>query len=306
MSQPIAAIDLGTNTARLLIAEPLVGGGFRQLLLERRIVRLGGGFSKSEGLASDAIGRGLDCLHRFAELIRLNGVATVRGVATSAVRDAVNGQEFLRSVKSETGLTLRIIDGDLEGRLSLTGMLAGLDYKPEQIMLFDVGGGSTEYTVTDGASPLFISSLPLGVVRLTEIESDVAAMTDKIDHELEALQKQLADRQLSLAADALLVGTAGTATTLAAISLGMTEYDYRKVNNHTLTKQEIKRISDLLLPMSPEERLQTPGLEKGREDLIIAGALITLQTMERFGFASMKVSDYGLLEGLILSDFETF
>jgi len=98
-----------------------------------------------------------------------------------------------------------------------------------------------------------------------------------------------------------LVGTAGTATTLAAISLKMAEYDYRKVNNFVLEKAEIQRLYELLLPLAPSERLQLPGLEPGREDLIIAGVLITLLSLERFGFERMKVSDYGLLEGLVVT-----
>ena len=147
-------------------------------------------------------------------------------------------------------------------------------------------------------------SLPLGVVRLTEGKADPAAMADKIGRELDYLQQQMAQSQVELFPGTLLVGTAGTATTLAAISLKMAEYDYRKVNNYTLQQQEIQRIYDLLLPLSPEQRLSVAGLEKGREDLIIAGSLITLLTLQRFGFGSMKVSDYGLLEGLVVSDLD--
>lgn len=302
MSRRIAAIDFGTNTARLLIADLFDDGQFEQVALNRIIVRLGGGFSRETGLAADAMQRARTCLHQFAETIRLYGADMVRAVATSAVRDAVNGPSFVDQMARETGIRLGVIDGLTEGRVTLTGVLAGLDQQPEQVLMFDVGGGSTEYTMARGACPLFVHSLPLGVVRLTEGKSDPAAMADKIERELDCLQQQLAQAQVAPSPDTLLVGTAGTATTLAAISLQMTEYDYRKVNNCVLEQQEIQRIYDLLLPLFPEQRLSIAGLEKGREDLIIAGSLITLLTLKRFGFHSMKVSDYGLLEGLVLSD----
>lgn len=302
MSRRIAAIDFGTNTARLLIADLFDNGQFEQVALNRTIVRLGGGFSRETGLAVDAMQRARTCLHQFAETIRKHGADTVRAVATSAVRDAVNGPAFVDQMAQETGIRLGVIDGLTEGRVTLAGVLAGLDQQPEQILLFDVGGGSTEYTVARGACPLFVHSLPLGVVRLTEGKPDPAAMADKIGRELDSLQQQMAQAQIAVSPNTLLVGTAGTATTLAAISREMAEYDYRKVNNCLLEQREIQRIYNLLLPLSPQERLSIAGLEKGREDLIIAGSLITLLTLQRFGFSSMKVSDYGLLEGLVLSD----
>lgn len=302
MSRRIAAIDFGTNTARLLIADLFDDGQFEQVALDRTIVRLGGGFSRENGLAADAMQRARTCLHQFAETIRKHGADTVRAVATSAVRDAVNGPAFVEQMALETGIRLGVIDGLTEGRVTLSGVLAGLDQQPEQVLMFDVGGGSTEYTVARGACPLFVHSLPLGVVRLTEGKPDPAAMADKIGRELDSLQQLMAQEQIVLTPGTLLVGTAGTATTLAAISQEMTEYDYRKVNNCLLEQQEIQRIYSLLLPLAPQERLSIAGLEKGREDLIIAGSLITLLTLQRFGFSSMKVSDYGLLEGLVLSD----
>lgn len=301
MSRRIAAIDFGTNTARLLIADFFDDGRFEQIALQRTIVRLGGGFSRESGLAEDSMQRARHCLHEFAATIHTHTADTVRAVATSAVRDAVNGPAFVAAMEEETGIRLGVIDGLTEGAITLAGVLAGIDQQPEQLLMFDVGGGSTEYTLARGASPLFVQSLPLGVVRLTEGKTDPAAMMDKITRELELLEQQMASAEVSLEPGFLLVGTAGTATTLAAISLGMEEYDYRKVNNHLLTMQEIRRIYDLLLPLSPQERLGIAGLEKGREDLIIAGCLITLQTMQRFGCSSMKVSDYGLLEGLVVS-----
>lgn len=302
MPERIAAIDFGTNTARLLIADRFPDGRFEQVVLMRAIVRLGGGFCRQQGLAADAMERAMDCLRRFsAEIARLE-VQTVRAVATSAVRDAANGPAFVARVVRETGIRLAVIDGLTEGSITLQGVLSGLDQRPDDLLLFDVGGGSTEYTVARGTRPGFVRSLPLGVVRLTEGKGEPAAMSEKIGRELDGLVVQMRRDGIMIDPERCqLVGTAGTATTLAAISLKMAEYDYRKVNNFVLEKAEIQRLYELLLPLAPSERLQLPGLEPGREDLIIAGALITLLTMERFGFERMKVSDYGLLEGLVVT-----
>jgi exopolyphosphatase/guanosine-5'-triphosphate,3'-diphosphate pyrophosphatase len=198
---------------------------------------------------------------------------------------------------------LRVIDGELEGALTLSGVIAGLDSQHNNIMVFDVGGGSTEYTLAHNSIANFIKSLPLGVVRLTEGKTSLNEMNIKITKELELLVREIKQSNILVSPEnTVLVGTAGTATTLAAIHMKMDSYDYRKVNNSLLTLDEIKSIYSLLLPLSLEERIDVPGLEKGREDLIIAGILITVHTMERFGFSSLKISDYGLLEGLIVGD----
>lgn len=297
----IASIDLGTNTARLLIADCFADGSFNQICLMRSIIRLGGGFCKEKGLAEDAIERARCCLAEFAAAIHTHGVTVTHAVATSAVRDAANGSWFISFIAEQTGIKLNIIDGLTEGTITLSGVLSGLDEQSEQILMFDVGGGSTEYTVARGGHPIFVHSLPLGVVRLTEGKPDINAMQDKIRRELQSLALLMEQEQIVISSDTLLVGTAGTATTLAAISLEMVEYDYRKVNNHMLSREEIQAIYMRLSGMSPLERLQVTGMEKGREDLIIAGTLITLLTMEQFNSSSMKVSDYGLLEGLVVS-----
>ncbi|GFE60997.1 exopolyphosphatase [Geobacter sp. AOG2] len=300
MNSRVAAIDFGTNTARLLVAE-LRENGFEHVHLEREIVRMGGGFSREEGLSGDAQRRGLDCLQRFAGIISSLNVSQVRAVATSAVRDAANGPAFVESVLRTTGIELAVIDGIREGELTLAGVLAGLDRQDKELFVFDVGGGSTEYTLARDGRAQFVRSLPLGVVRLTEGKVTPEAVSEKIGRELELLLLEMATSHSKPTPDATLVGTAGTATTLAAIAMEMKDYDYRKVNNATISRQQIEAIYERMLPMSPEERLTVPGLERGREDLIIAGILITLHTMERFGFDSLKVSDYGLLEGLIVS-----
>jgi exopolyphosphatase/guanosine-5'-triphosphate,3'-diphosphate pyrophosphatase len=299
----VAAIDFGTNTARLLVADKHSDGSFEHVRIEREIVRMGGGFSREHGLSAGAMQRGLDCLARFSGVLKSYGVSSLRAVATSAVRDAVNGNAFIESMQRQTGITLSVIDGVREGALTLAGVIAGLDRQHEELMVFDVGGGSTEYTLAHNGKAGFIKSLPLGVVRLTEGKASPEEMSVKICKELDLLVSDIEKSKCSVRPEnTVLVGTAGTATTLAAIHMKMDSYDYRKVNNSHLTLEEIMGIYSMLLPLSLEERVAIPGLEKGREDLIIAGMLITVHTMERFGFTSLKVSDYGLLEGLIVAD----
>jgi len=302
MQYPSAAIDLGTNTARLLIGHVDDKRIITPIVHLRRITRLGGGFSEETGISAEAMERSLAAMRDFAAEIGKHEVVRTRAVATSAVRDALNGKAFRDLIRRESGIELEIIDGETEGVLTLNGVLSGLDDKSGNFLVFDIGGGSTEYTLARGESLLFTESLPLGVVRLTEGKITCDAMEEKISRELLKLRVSL-DKMTLLPhlENATLVGTAGTATTLAAISMKMTQYDYRLVNNYVIGLDEIKEIFSTLLPMTPEERLGVPGMEKGREDLIIAGILITLKTMEMFGFDRLKISDFGLLEGVLLS-----
>ena len=302
MQQLVAAIDLGTNTARLLIGYGDSLRNIRPVVIKRWITRLGGGFTREEGIAEEAKERTVTAMVDFAEEIKKHCVTRVRAVATSAVRDAINRKSFCDEIFTKTGVNLEIIGSKEEGLLTLQGVLAGIDDSSGCLLLFDVGGGSTEYTLALDGKPLFTDSLPLGVVRLTEAKRDPASMVEKISRELTIFKTNLENGGfLNFFKRATLVGTAGTATTLAAISMKMTDYDYKQVNNHTLTLREIREIYATLLPMTPKERLRVPGLEKGREDLIIAGTLITLSTMEMFGFSHLKVSDFGLLEGVFLN-----
>jgi exopolyphosphatase/guanosine-5'-triphosphate,3'-diphosphate pyrophosphatase len=299
MNNYCAAIDFGTNTARLLIAERS-STGIVPIHVEREIVRLGGGFTDEKGLSDEAIERGLACLHRFSKIIADYGLQQVNASATSAVRDAVNGACFVETVLQETGIHLKVIDGDLEARLTLNGVLSGLDSECSTLVVLDVGGGSTEFTVSCQGTPVFIRSMPIGVVRLTEGFKSLNDMVERVQFVINQLYIDLFTAGISLSDDSVLVGTAGTATTLAAIKMEMVDYDYRKVNNFTVNRSDVQEIYDRLSCLSPLERLSIKGLEKGREDLIVAGMIIISEVMDKFEFSRLKVSDYGLLEGLAL------
>lgn len=296
-----AAIDLGTNTARLLVGDR-DSGRLNTICIEREIVRLGGNFTHDAGLSADAQLRAINCMKRFSQIMGSHGVKSVLATATSAVRDAVNGALFVEMVLKETGIKLNIIDGDLEGRLTLKGVISGLDQLHENILVIDVGGGSTEITIASDGVPRFVRSLPLGVVRLTEGFVTPQAMRSRIENVFKELKEELLATDLNIKQDCVMVATAGTATTLAAIKMEMVDYDYRRVNNFIISRAEIVEIYERLLPLQPEERILIPGLEKGREDLIISGILILLNAMDSLGFTEIKVSDYGLLEGLALSE----
>ena len=304
MNDYCAAIDFGTNTARLLIAERSFAG-ITPVRVEREVVRLGGGFTDEHGLSVEARVRGLACLHRFSEIISDYGVRQIRASATSAVRDAVNGRAFVEKVFQDTGINLVIIDGDAEARLTLKGVLSGLDSECGTLVVLDVGGGSTEFTVSSHGSPVFIKSMPIGVVRLTEGFRTNTEMVERVRSVIDQLEKDLSLAGIVVSGDSELVGTAGTATTIAAIKLEMVDYDYRKVNNFKVSRGDVAEIFQRLSPLDPQERLSIKGLELGREDLIIAGLVIITLVMDKFGFNRLKVSDFGLLEGLALSGSES-
>ncbi|MDD2581415.1 MAG: exopolyphosphatase [Desulfuromonadaceae bacterium] len=299
MNDYCASIDFGTNTARLLIAVRSPAG-ITPVRVEREVVRLGGGFTDQHGLSAEARERGLNCLHRFSEIISEYGVKKVRASATSAVRDAINGGAFVDKVLRDTGINLVVIDGDTEARLTLKGVLSGLDSESGTIAVLDVGGGSTEFTISSHGTPVFIKSMPIGVVRLTEGFRTDSDMVERVESVVAHLEKDLSSAEIKVSENFELVGTAGTATTIAAIKLEMVDYDYRVVNNFTVSRADIDAIYQRLSKLNPQERLSVKGLEKGREDLIIAGLVIITSVMDRFGFKRLKVSDFGLLEGLAL------
>ena len=300
MNEYCAAIDFGTNTARLLIAEKS-SSGIIPVHVERQVVRLGGGFTDEYGLSPEACDRGLSCLQKFSKIIAKYEVSHILATATSAVRDAANGRDFVDKVHRDTGIQLIVIDGDMEARLTLEGVLSGLDSDSGMLVVLDVGGGSTEFTISSHGSPVFIKSMPIGVVRLTEGFGTHNEMIERVRSVINQLEKDLSVAGITVPGDSTLVGTAGTATTVAAIKLEMVDYDYRKVNNFIVSREYVAEIFQTLSAMNPQERLSIKGLEKGREDLIIAGLIIIASVMDAFGFAQLKVSDFGLLEGLALS-----
>ncbi len=198
-------------------------------------------------------------------------------------------------------MVVEIIAGDEEARLSSMGVRAALDPRPEVCLVFDIGGGSTEFVLAEEEKPWFSHSYPLGVVRLAESCAGRAELQAAIDTCLDRLLDDLCRAGLSERLErATLVGTAGTVTTIAAMDMGMTVYDWRRVNNYRVARTNVEMMLERLAPLSPSEREALPGMEKGRGDLIVPGLLIVAALLHRLRKHQLIVSDFGLLEGLLL------
>lgn len=307
-----ASIDVGTNTLRLLVAEP-EGSVLRPVLYKRRITRLGGGYTEEAGISADAAERAFAALADFKGEIDATGAAVTLAFATSVVRRARNSDWFIGEVQRRTGIGITVITGVEEARLSLLGVLSVLDDKTGKKLVMDVGGGSTEFIATAGTDLAGAWSMELGVVHLTErylkgdppAEAELRAVEDEVRGVVAELKRRMrADGidplDFSARRGAAFVGTAGTITTLAALDQGLESYERGRINNYTIKRERIRELYRYLAAMRLKEREEVLNLEKGREDLIIPGSAITLLAMEEFGFDEAKVSDPGLLEGIIL------
>lgn len=298
-----ATIDVGTNTLRLLIAEAVSADDFTVLHEEQEITRLGEGLIPTRLLQDGPRRRSLVVLRRFADAARSFKAEQVAAVATSAVREAVNREELVVEIARETGLTLRVIDGREEARLTLLGVRHGLRLGSRRILVMDVGGGSTEFVLAKEEAIEAIVSTGLGVVKLTE---QYLLSDPPTPGELLALQHVVARRidrlrcELPGLEETQIVGTAGTLTTLAAIDLGLVTYDREKVQGHGLSLARVRELLDRLASLPLPGRRRIPGLEPGRADVILAGAAIVAASLERLGYKEIRVSDGGLREGILL------
>ena len=306
----VAAIDQGTNSIRLLIAEAARGGGLGELARDMVITRLGEGVDASGRLDPAALKRTVDVLARYGARARALGAGRFRVAATSAVRDASNRTEFEEAIRIHTGSEPEVITGEREAGLSFLGATHGLEpgVADPPYCVLDIGGGSTELVVgvNDAASAV---STQMGSVRLTErhVRSDppaveeIAAMEREVDAILEADEVRAVRTQ-----DAeTLVAVAGTATTLQAMSLGLPRYDPDAIHRTWITLSEVERSLDRLARMTNEERAALPFMAPGRGDVIVAGALIMAVTMRRLGFERALVSETDILDGLAIEMLET-
>lgn len=311
----IASIDIGTNTLRLLIGRVDGAGNIIDSHLSREITRLGGGFN-GKTLHAESKTRTLRALKKFSDIILDAGVKNIRAAATSVIREAEDGRKFIEEIKAVTGINVEIISGDREATLTLKGVLSALNEKEKTALIFDIGGGSTEYIVAEDGRVIGLKSINMGVVSLTEkylktdppSDGDLSTIASVIDGFLSSLKLETcgltAPGKIKGSSNSILVGTAGTITTLAALDQNLNIYDTRKINNYLLTKDAIDNIFNKLKVMTHEERTAIKSLEEGRADLIIPGTLVVQRTMEEFGFNELVVSDYGLLEGLLIDEAE--
>jgi exopolyphosphatase/guanosine-5'-triphosphate,3'-diphosphate pyrophosphatase len=319
-NKPLAAIDIGTNTFRLLIAEVRNGPdkhnySFKEICSERIITRLGEGIHDSGHLNAEAIERGVNALKDFSRIIAANNVHKTSAIATSALRDADNSTEFIKQVKDKTGIEIEIISGEEEAGLTAAGIQIDMDI-PESSLILDIGGGSTELilfknppapTLLKGknATTLLVRSFNLGVVYLADryMENDPPSDNDlnKIKNDVSQKINKVAGPFKKLISDkTVLTGTAGTVTALAAMAQGLDRYEHSKIHNFKLTREKVKEIFSGIATVTSQERAKYIPFEPARLDIIVPGALILLRLMEIFGFTELTVSNYGLREGILI------
>jgi len=301
----VGAVDIGTNSTRLLVAELDDGAGAPLQTLDRRmrITRLGAGVDATRTLAPDAVDRTVDVLREYRRAIEELGAERVRATATSAARDATNRDDFLGPARAALGVEPELLSGEEEARLSFLGATADID-APSPYLVVDIGGGSTELVVGT-EEPTGLVSLDVGCVRVTEqfLESDPPA-PEELSDAVSVVRDLVADaaRGLPGATEAsTLVGLAGTITTVAAIELGLVAYDRDRIHHFRLTRDAAEDVFRTLATETLDERRQNPGLDPGRADVIVGGAIVLVTILRTLGFGELLVSEADILDGLVLS-----
>jgi exopolyphosphatase / guanosine-5'-triphosphate,3'-diphosphate pyrophosphatase len=303
--QRVAAVDCGTNSIRLLIAdidpERTV---LTDIAREMRIVRLGEGVDRTGRLSPAALDRTIGALREYAGLIAQASPAAVRMVATSATRDAENAEEFVDRVKEVLGVAPEVVTGDEEARLSFIGATRELTDTPAPYLVTDIGGGSTEFVLGGPEGVWGGRSVDIGCVRMTErhlhsdppSEAEIAAATADIDRALELVAASIpAERARTLA------GLAGSVTTVAGIALGLASYDPERIHHSRIPAAQVHEIATELLGQTRAQRAAIGVMHPGRVDVIGGGALVLDRIMTRFGFSEVLVSEHDILDGMAWS-----
>jgi exopolyphosphatase/guanosine-5'-triphosphate,3'-diphosphate pyrophosphatase len=298
----VAAIDCGTNSIRLLVAD-VAGESLVDVTRRMEIVRLGQGVDRTGRLAPEAIERTRVALAGYAETIRELGAGPVRMVATSATRDAGNGAGFRAMVAATLGTEPDVITGDEEARLSFTGAVRGLGDRPAPYLVADIGGGSTEL-VTGCSTVDAARSVDVGCVRLTERHLHDDPPTSA---QVAAAEKDIADA-VALAAETVplesartFVGLAGSVTTVVALALGLTAYEPGRIHHARISYEQVDFVTSMLLNATRAERLALPVMHPGRADVIAGGALVLRGLMQHARIGEVVASEHDILDGIAWS-----
>jgi exopolyphosphatase/guanosine-5'-triphosphate,3'-diphosphate pyrophosphatase len=303
----VAALDLGSLTVRLAVAEPTADGKFRLLAHRRQVTGLGRGLAGGGDLTAADMDRTLGALKKFKADMSRHGVVSYRAVGTQALRQAGNRQDFLHRVQETLDLTVEVLSPEEEARLGVAGVLSVLNpqFLTGGAVIFDVGGGSSEFTlIRPGREPVF-ASLPLGVLTMSQSRplgdppapDRVAALKQEITDRFKAFyQESWGPLQ---AGTPRLVGTAGAVTTLAALQLQLRPYAPDKINNTILTRAQVARLAERLAGLPEAERARLAGMEAAKAGVMVAGALIVLAILEVWRQDLLVVIDAGLLEGVL-------
>ena len=297
----VAAIDCGTNSIRLLVAD-VADGTLRDIERRMEIVRLGEGVDRTGRFSDAALDRTFAACDQYADVIAREGAERVRFVATSASRDVANRAAFVEGVRRRLGVEPDVISGDEEAALSFTGAVRGLDPRavPAPRLVVDIGGGSTEFVI-GGAVPDSAISVDIGCVRMTErhLRSDppTAAEIDAAVRDIdEAVDR--AGRAVPLGDAHSLIGVAGTVTTVAAIALELPAYDPAALHGSVITADQVEEVASALLAMPRARRAALPVMHPGRVDVIAGGALVLRAIMRASGQPSVVVSESDILDGI--------
>jgi exopolyphosphatase/guanosine-5'-triphosphate,3'-diphosphate pyrophosphatase len=298
----MAAVDIGTNSTRLLVAD-VEGRAVRELDRRSTVTRLGRGVDTSSQLSAEAIEEVCVTLGEYISIYEGLGVDGVSAIATSAVRDAGNGEMFLAELRERFALDARVLDGIEEARLTYLGACAQRPRPCEHTLVIDIGGGSTELVVGDGPEVSFYASLQAGVVRHTErhlaADPPEAAQLEKLAEDVRTLiDESLEGADFARANDGIAV--AGTPTSLAAIDQALDPYDPERVHGYRLGLESIQRMLSGLAAKPLAERLEVTGLHPGRAPTIVAGVVILIQVMRAFGLSEIEVSEHDILWGTAL------
>ena len=310
--QAYAAIDLGTNNCRLLIAKPS-DENFVVIDAFSRVVRLGEGLAQTGSLSQKAMDRAVGALKICSDKLRKRNVHLARSVATEACRRADNGEEFIERVRKETGIVLDIISAEEEARLAVLGCHILLEDGIGPAVIFDIGGGSTELVLIENGAPvphiIDWQSVPWGVVSLTETVGEETAdeagrraryaeMKRLVSESFAGFAKRIDPMRTP---DLRLLGTSGTVTTLASLHLDLPQYDRRAVDGLIVPASSMREISQSLSAMSPEERRQLPCIGNERADLVVAGCAILEAILDIWPAPRLGVADRGIREGILRS-----
>jgi exopolyphosphatase/guanosine-5'-triphosphate,3'-diphosphate pyrophosphatase len=299
----LAGVDIGTLTCRLLIADLQPGWQLKEVRSDRRILRLGEGVDQTKRLSNAAMDRVIHCLKEWRDVIDASHVDAAAAVATSAVRDAENCDEFRDRMKREAGFEVELISGEEEARRTMLGIRSGLPLGVTDVLALDIGGGSTEFILDHPGENPVVRSIDIGVVRLCErllhhdppTDEEVQQARERVARETKAAVADMGNYQT-----ATFVGTAGTITSLAAMAQKLPTYEPARIHNHQLQLSTIQELEQTLLSRKKTDRVSLPGLEKGREEVIAAGAIIIRTIMETLAMSECLVSDLGLREGVLL------
>jgi exopolyphosphatase / guanosine-5'-triphosphate,3'-diphosphate pyrophosphatase len=304
----IAVFDIGTNSIHMLVAQIQPDLSFRILDREKDTTRLGDGSFKKGRLKKSAIRRGLDVITEFHKTAKRLKVQRTIGVATSAVRDASNGREFIREVFRRTGARIRIVSGSEEGRLIERAARSNMDVKGKKTLVIDIGGGSMELIIGDGRKHHYLKSFPLGVARLTDQfltkDPPSAKQLKKLEKHIEKTLGPEAKKVRRWKVSKV-IGTAGTMINLGSM---VYEEEYSKrlklVHHFVMGKKRLEKVHEKISELSLRKRLNFPGLDSKRADIILAGSVLVLTLMRLLGIGSITISKQGIREGEILDFIE--